>query len=269
MGVAPPLWGIPVTDFPPDTEIIRAPEGGTLLIPCNNSHNTNKQVSHIAIPPAFTYNGILVAVPADGINKEPHNEVNYCCNCTKEFIAATAGNRQIPRRWLVPEYDLVTGAFSIALENFSYVYTGLYECLHSNGSQLVVTHRYWVSATLFRHNVFNPPMKSVTVHYGHPAAMVCPVRFNFLPGYLMTRFLWRKGSLLLLAQSVPEMKGKVTSPFGFKGEFKLGVSEPCLCNATMSFYSVTYEDAGLYECWFRINDRLDEWIAQEAYLHVI
>ncbi|XP_055348012.1 uncharacterized protein LOC129595125 [Paramacrobiotus metropolitanus] len=255
-----------VAEWPPNTAIMRAPESGTLLILCNTSHNTNNmQVSHIEIPPAFTYNGIQVAVPTLGIFREPHDDVNYCCNCSRKFSPGEI----VPRRWLVPEYNLASGAFSIALENFSYVYTGLYECLRSNGSQLVVTQRYWVSATLFRHNVFHPPMKNLSVRYGDPAEMVCAVRFNFLPGYLKTRFLWRRESYLLMAKSIQQVADKTRAWWDFKGIFHFGVVDQCRCNSTMRIDSVTWKDAGPYECWFRINDRLDEWILQEAYLHVI
>ncbi|XP_055356019.1 uncharacterized protein LOC129601273 [Paramacrobiotus metropolitanus] len=160
------------------------------------------------------------------------------------------------------------GAFSILLPNFTYAATGLYECLHSNGSQRVVTQR-WVSATLFRHNVFDPPMQNVTVRYGDPAAMVCGVRFNFLPGYLKTRFLWRSGGYLLMADSIPAVADQARSWWGFYGRFEFGIDDAGRCSSTMKINRVTWKDAGRYECWFRISDRLDEWIMQEAYLHVV
>ncbi|XP_055339382.1 uncharacterized protein LOC129588971 [Paramacrobiotus metropolitanus] len=198
-GRGPGTLGFPIAEWPPNTEVIRAPEGGTLLIPCNNSHNANKtQVSHIAIPPAFTYNGRQIPVPTVKNYRKSFSELNYCCNCTLKF---NPGEYSLNRSWYVPEYDPLSGAFSIVLFNFTYAHTGLYECLHSNGSQLVVTQRYWISATLFRHEVFSPPMQNLTVRHGYKAEMICPVRFTFLPGYLATRFLWRKGEDLLMAES--------------------------------------------------------------------
>ncbi|XP_055343084.1 uncharacterized protein LOC129591451 [Paramacrobiotus metropolitanus] len=261
----------PISEWPPNTEILQAPEGGTLLIHCNNSLNTNgTQVSHIAIPPAIAYNGLQVALDSGGVSgdhKLPSDEKDTRCNCTE-----SASGYIIPLSWRQFDYSSLTGAFTIALKNFTYAYTGLYECLHSNGSQRVVTQRYWLSATLLRHEVFSPPMKNVTVRYGDSAEMVCPVRFNFLPGGLMTRFIWRKESSLLIAKSIPEVADKIWQPYGVTGHYEFGagrVDEMCRCNSTFKIDSATWHHAGRYECWFRINDRLDEWVVQEAYLHVV
>ncbi|XP_055346494.1 uncharacterized protein LOC129593980 [Paramacrobiotus metropolitanus] len=247
-----------VAEWPPQTEIIRVPEGGKLFIPCSNPNNL--QVSHIANPPAFAYNGVQYTIKGAALTWEPLNETYRCCNCT---------NNEIVRSLTVSGYQVATGAFTIELDHFSYVYTGLYDCLHSNGSQLVVTKRYWVSATLIRHKVFDPPMKNVTVRYGDPAEMVCAVRFSFLPGSFENRFLWRKGVYLLWAGSIAKVAVTARSPYRFNGYFTFGENGKCLCNSTLKLNSATWEGAGLYECWFRINDRLDEWVVQEAYLHVI
>ncbi|XP_055344951.1 uncharacterized protein LOC129592846 isoform X2 [Paramacrobiotus metropolitanus] len=264
-GRGPSSQGYPIAEWPPGTEVIRAPEGGTLLIPCNNTNNSynTQRVYDIRKPPAYARNDWQVPLIRDiEVVSEGFQEVNHCCNLTKdhnpaEFIMHGA------------MHDRTTGAFSIALPNFTYAATGLYECQHFNGSQYVVTQRYWVSATLFRHNVFNLPMKNVTVRYGDPAEMVCAVRFNFLPGRLRTRFLWRAGNYLLVAKSISEVADKAMSWWGFNGRFEFSADEEGRCSSTMKIDSATWKDAGLYECWFRINDRLDEWIMQEAYLHVI
>ncbi|XP_055352202.1 uncharacterized protein LOC129598359 [Paramacrobiotus metropolitanus] len=174
-GRPPSTPRFPTAEWPPNTEIIRAPERGELVIPCNNTNNL-QQVSHVSIPPAYTYNGKLYPVNendtvGDGYAAGKHS----CCNCTPE-----ASSRGFVRRsWSVSEYDPATGAFAITLHNFTAFASGLYECLHSNGRQLVVTQRYGVIATLLRHEVFDPPMQNVTVRLGDPAEMVCPVRFNF------------------------------------------------------------------------------------------
>ncbi|XP_055356014.1 uncharacterized protein LOC129601270 isoform X2 [Paramacrobiotus metropolitanus] len=263
-GRGPSSRSFPIAEWPPNTELIRAPEGDTLVVPCNNSRAASETpVSHTAIPPAYTYNGQLVSLGATTTAVfDTFNEPNYCCNCTKDSASlrfATRGKM----------LDVATGAFSILLPHFSYSNTGLYECLHSDGTQLVVTQRYWVTVTLARHEVFHRPMQNITVRYGDPAEMVCPVRFHLLPGFLKTRFLWRTGSYLLIARSIPEVADKAGPWWGFGGRFEFGRDDEGHCNATMKFNSVTYKDAGLYECWFRINGRLDEWIMQEAYLHVI
>ncbi|XP_055342205.1 uncharacterized protein LOC129590822 [Paramacrobiotus metropolitanus] len=262
-GRGPTSQEYPIAEWPPGTEIIRAPEGGTLVIFCNNSHNTNNtEVFHSDIPPAFRRNGVLIPLSDFEIARRGFEEVNYCCNRTN-------GNNPLEYGVEGKVYDLVTSAFSIALPKFSYAATGLYECLHSNGHQLVVTQRYWVSATLFRNKVFDPPMKNLTIRYGDPAELVCAVRFNFLPGYLTNRFLWRAGNYLLMAKSIPEVADKIGSWWGFYGRVDFGKDQQGRCNSTLKIDRVTWRDAGLYECWFRINDRLDEWIVQEAYLHVI
>ncbi|XP_055348376.1 uncharacterized protein LOC129595372 [Paramacrobiotus metropolitanus] len=246
---------------PPQTELIRAPEGGTLLLPCNN---TNRLVSHTKIPPAFTRNGICFPVntPVATVADEKH----FFCNCTNRSGNLTGLHWHTVR---AGNYDRDSGAFTIELDNFTYAHSGLYECLHSNGSQLVVTKRYYVSATLVRHNVFQPPMQNVTVRHGDPAAMVCAVRFNFLPGKMSTRSLWRSEHHLMLAESIPEVAKKAKYWWGFVGSFGFGVDDEGRCSSTMTIDSVTWEVAGRYECWLRINDRFDEWIMQEAYLNVV
>ncbi|XP_055344923.1 uncharacterized protein LOC129592822 [Paramacrobiotus metropolitanus] len=262
-GSGPSTRNYPISEWPPHTEIIRAPEGGTLFVPCSNANK--KQVSHIAIPPAFTYNGEHFTIKNAEITRESSEEMKFCCNCTKEICTG----EHLGSRLRVSGYDPATGAFSIALERFTYAHTGLYECLHSNGSQLVVTRRYWVTPRHIRYHVFDPPMQNVTVRYGDPAKIVCPVRFNYLPGDLTARFLWRKGRYLLLVKSIPQVKDSARSPYGFSGHFEFDRGERCGCNSIMKINNVTREHAGVYECWFRINDRLDEWIMQEAHLLVI
>ncbi|XP_055330703.1 uncharacterized protein LOC129583035 isoform X2 [Paramacrobiotus metropolitanus] len=261
-GRGPSNKGYPIAEWPPGTEVIRAPEGGTLVIPCNNNLNNTPKAYDIRNPPAFARNEWQVPVfQGIAVNMGRGQEVNYCCNWTTDYDPA---DFKVQAEMI----NLTTGAFSITLPNFTYAATGLYECQYFNGSEYVATQRYWVSATLFRHNVFNPPMKNITVRYGDPAEMVCAVRFNFLPGYLKTRFLWRAGNYLLVARSIPEVAEKTSYWWGFYGSFGYGAYEG-QCNSTMTIHSVTWKDAGLYECWFRIDDRLDEWIMQEAYLHVI
>ncbi|XP_055334101.1 uncharacterized protein LOC129585137 isoform X2 [Paramacrobiotus metropolitanus] len=262
-GRGPSVAGYPNTEWPPQTELIQAPEGGTLFLPCNN---TNRLVPHTNIPPACTRNGLLLTLNNAPVFRHELNQRHSYCNCTNRtgtrqglgWHSVSAGN-----------YDRDSGAFTIALDNFTYAHSGLYECLHSNGSQLVVTKRYYVSATLFRPNVFQPPMQNVTVRHGDPAAMVCAVRFNFLPGKLATRFLWRSERHCMIAESIAEVAKKAKLYWGFYGGFDFNENDDGGCSSTMTIQSVTWQDAGRYECWLRINDRLDEWIMQEAYLHVV
>ncbi|XP_055356737.1 uncharacterized protein LOC129601852 [Paramacrobiotus metropolitanus] len=253
-GRGPGFRRFPLPVLPPQMQIIRAPEGGTLLVYCNNTNGA--QVPQAEVPPAFTYNGRLVSL-ANPTLAWIESEELHCCNGTTKTSHGdiVARPRFTQNSWRASEYQRATGAFSIVLEHFNDGHSGVYECLHSNGSQLVVTQRYYVSAirtALNRHNVFDPPMKNLTVRYGRYAEMVCAVRFNFLPGSLNTRFLWRNGGHLLMTDSMPQVAGKTSAWRASTGTFM---------SALM--------DAGLYECWFRINDRLDEWIMQEAYLHVI
>ncbi|XP_055348448.1 uncharacterized protein LOC129595456 [Paramacrobiotus metropolitanus] len=255
--------GYPAAELPPLTEIFRAPEGGTVVIPCDNRVNQNNtQVSHVKIPPAFLKDGYHVSVPTvDTIAGPDAPRMSfYTCNCAKAYDRFVWENRT------VREYDLATGAFSIHLPAFSHVHTGLYECLHSDGHQLVVTQRYWVTPQLFRNEVFTPPMKNVSVRLGDPAEMACVVRFFALPGLLGDRFLWRKGQHLLYAHSVKDFASRAAD---FKVRFQFGLYDQCSCNSTMKIDRVGREHAGRYECWFRTNDRLDEWIVQEAYLHLV
>ncbi|XP_055352201.1 uncharacterized protein LOC129598358 [Paramacrobiotus metropolitanus] len=262
-GRPPPTPRFPTWEWPPNTAIMRAPEGGALVIPCNNTNNM--KVSHVSIPPAFMYNGKQFAITKGNTREKSSGETNHCCNCTPEI----SSRGFVRRSWSVSEYDPATGAFAITLHNFTAFASGLYECLHSNGRQLVVTQRYGVIATLLRHEVFDPPMQNVTVRLGDPAEMVCPVRFNFLPEALIRRFLWRKGHFLLMADAIPAVADAAVAWWGFDGFFEVGVRPPCVCNTTMKIASVTWEHAGVYECWFRIDDRQDEWIMQEAHLHVV
>ncbi|XP_055357072.1 uncharacterized protein LOC129602125 [Paramacrobiotus metropolitanus] len=254
---------VPAMEWPPNTQIIRAPEGGTLHVPCKNN---NTKVSHIEIPPAYTYRGRQVTVTDVNVPRRVFEGVNYRCNFTEKSSPGENIARSIKQ---VTDYDPATGAFSIALEDFTNAHSGLYECLHSNGSQRVVTQRYYVSATLLRHDVFQPPMPNVTARYGEPAEMECPVHFRFLPGHLTDRFLWRRGRYLLMGDSIPEMADKAMSWRGFYGHIETGINAALRCHATLKIRRVTWNDAGLYECWFRVDDGLDEWIVQEAYLHVI
>ncbi|XP_055348483.1 uncharacterized protein LOC129595457 [Paramacrobiotus metropolitanus] len=195
--------------------------------------------------------------------------MKYILFCNGTNTIGNRGRNLVIHPVRVENYDVASGAFTIALMNFTYSHSGLYECLHSNGSQLVVTKRYYVSATLVRHNVFQPPMQNVTVRHGDPAEMACAVRFNFLPGELATRFLWRSERHLMIADSIPEGAKKAKLYWGFVGSFGFGVDDEGRCSSTMQIESVTWEDAGRYECWLRINGRFDERIMQEAYLNVI
>ncbi|XP_055348485.1 uncharacterized protein LOC129595485 [Paramacrobiotus metropolitanus] len=256
----------PSAEFPPSTKIFRAPEGGTVVIPCDNRVNqNNSQVSHVKIPPAFTKNGYHIPIPT--VDKIAGPDVPrapmYICNCGKKYDPLDLVGWE---NKTVREYDLATGAFSIHLPAFSHAYTGLYECLHSDGQQLVVTQRYWVTPQLSRNEVFTPPMNNVSVRLGDPAEMACVVRFHALPGLLGDRFLWRKGHDLLYARSVKDFASRVTH---FSGIFQFGLHDHCSCNSTMKIVRVGREHAGRYDCWFRTDDRLDEWIVQEAYLHLV
>ncbi|XP_055327864.1 uncharacterized protein LOC129581041 [Paramacrobiotus metropolitanus] len=258
--------GLPTRDFPlaawpPNTQVIRAPEGGRLLIPCNNTNNT--QVSHLTIPPAFSYNGQQVNFSDAPTSRPEVPATNYCCNRTGPDDSV------VWKKMRALGYDAASGAFILALEDFTYAHTGLYECLHSDGRQLVVTQRYWISASLFRDQVFQPPMQNLTIRYGDPAALECAVSFNFLPGRLTDRFLWRRGRYLLMAAGIPAVADQIASWWGYDGRVEVGISEQRQCHSTLKIDRVTWRDAGRYECWFRIDDRLDEWIMQEAHLHVI
>ncbi|XP_055339393.1 uncharacterized protein LOC129588980 [Paramacrobiotus metropolitanus] len=258
-GIGPTPEKISIAEWPPETAIIRTPEGGALSIPCNNNRKQdNTPVSHVRIPPAYTHNGVLVLLANDTTTRKAFKEMSDCCACTMER------EPEDYTAWHTVQasgYDPVTGAFILTLEGFSNAHSGLYECLHSNGSQLVMTQRYWVSATLKRHEVFSPPMQNVTVRYGEPAKMECPVRFKFLPGDLVTRFLWRKGRYVAnMPPGTPPVIYTDASQPDFDGvvRFSFGINAQNQCLSAMMIPRVKWTDAGWYECWFRINDRLDE-----------
>ncbi|XP_055328149.1 uncharacterized protein LOC129581212 [Paramacrobiotus metropolitanus] len=264
-GRGPSVAGYPTTEWSPQTKLIQAPEGGMLFLPCNN---TNNLVSHNRIPPEFKYNG-----DEFGVTENDAGKVGVLLNRNHSYCSGVNiignGEKVLSHRISAENYDEASSAFTIALHNFTHAHSGLYECLHYNGSQKVVTQRYGVSATLFRHTVFQPPMQNVTVRLGDPAEMVCEVRFNFLPGSLVNRILWRSEHHLLAAESIPEVADKARWRHGFGGSFHFSVDKVGRCSSTMKIDTVSRKDAGRYECWLRVDDPLDGWFMQEAYLIVV
>ncbi|XP_055351980.1 uncharacterized protein LOC129598188 [Paramacrobiotus metropolitanus] len=233
--------------------VVREPEGVNVTLPCGDIRTVEL--------PLIRYNGRQLS-PESGRLEEVMQRLYVCrCNVSPPNNVFDSGLALLAEDPFLPTYF-------IQLYNFASHLSGTYECLHRVYGVLTVTNRYLISPRLLPQEVFNPPMMNVTAKVGEKAEFRCAVKFNTMPSERMafeTRFMWRNDQGLIFAPGVPAFQHDVRMKSGIN--VTSNVPEDCLCHSTLSLESVQSQDAGRYQCWFKINDIFDEWVVQSAYLH--
>ncbi|XP_055327814.1 uncharacterized protein LOC129581018 [Paramacrobiotus metropolitanus] len=234
---------------------VREPEGANVTLPCGDD-------SMLQLP-LIRYNGRPVR-PESGRLEEVLQRVYLCrCNVASPNSALDSGLALLTDDPSMPTYFL-------QLYNFGNHLSGTYECLHMVNRELVVTNRYLISTRLMPNQVFHPPMTNTTVKVGEKAEFRCAVSFNTMPSERLVfeaRFMWRNEHDLLYAPGVPAFQHDVRR----RSEINVtsNVPENCLCHSTLYVESVQSQDAGRFECWFKIDDIFSEWVVQSAYLLIV
>ncbi|XP_055347376.1 uncharacterized protein LOC129594648 [Paramacrobiotus metropolitanus] len=251
----------PPVDIRPTDVVIRVPEGESVSLQCGRK------------TPGYTLPEVLIRFNGKLLNFTDVKHVDWreahyhCCRLSSREKQPKAEDIQIIRN---EDYN-TTGAFQIKLTHLTHAHAGVYECLGTNGTEIVVTKRFVVSPLLFRNQVFQPGM-NVSAVVGEPAQLACSVQFNTMSGKLRdfdARFIWRKDKYLMHALGVPSFRKAVIMPPGWNGLISAQIDHSiCECHDALMFHDVRPDDAGLYQCFFKIDDVFDEWVVQNIYLHV-
>ncbi|XP_055330423.1 uncharacterized protein LOC129582833 [Paramacrobiotus metropolitanus] len=246
----------PAETWPADS-IVRSPEGVTVTLHCKGGNPVPVGTEQ---KPQIWLNGRQKFT----VKSETMPFEVQTCSCLVDSIDTPFSNK-----YTVALNNPSTGEMIIELLSFSHVHAGKYDCRRYNGSSFLTTETFFFSPTVTPAQVFQPPMRNVTVIVGDTARFPCYVKFIAMPGDFGDRFLWRNEDHVIYADGFKEFQTGRSTMTNFRTTVHIITDGFCHCHSTLEILRVQPNHAGRYQCWFKVDDVFQEWIVQDAYLIVL